>query len=464
MNEEAYTTSSSVRNDNAELTEIPSSLVGVGLEEASSDTQPVPPKGLKRYTTRQLRKRHNEPWIVFSILAIISTIVAGSLLGNGGSSDNNGCIDSGDSGPEQLFRINLVILERLSFPKAKFIDLLWDTAIGQGGRFIHGLIAYQLVSRALTLLLECSTLPYIFFLGIKFSTFSIDSLWLCFRILFSKAPVQTTIMAVGMFFVIGHVLAFATIWSAITGYEADTIPAYDILDDGAFILKDSDRLTTCWSVQDFNRVDPTLNNPVIGPTFAQAYGTWINMEDMEEFRRLEMKAARPTVETSEEFKNIYAYALAKETFLSRYNTTERAQKNPINGIDAWYDGNCSNSGKETESGYNFIEPCTSKLLYTSVEGWQYTGFGQDKSENRRSDTGNETLRDWEYVRYNATFFLNNTGKSAERMVPYNSTLWWNSPDTGAYTEEELKRELEKHPPIGYDIDTRGGAGEEEYKG
>ncbi|KAJ8126289.1 hypothetical protein O1611_g7349 [Lasiodiplodia mahajangana] len=309
MNEDGSTTPSTIRVDDAESTDTRFSPVEIKLEESSSDAKPLPPKHLRRYTTRQLRKRHAEPWIVLSLLGIIGTIVAGSQILNDCSSDSHSdvCnIGSDNSKTEQLFRINLVLLEGLSFAQAKFIDLLWDTAVGQGGRFIHGLVLHQLVSRALTLLLECSTLPYSFFLGVKFSTVSIESLWACIRILFSKSRFLTTFMAVSLLFIIGHVLAFATIWGAATGYEADTVPAYDILNSGAFVPKDSDRLTTCWSVQVSSQAELNLSKPIIGPTFAQAYGSWGNIGDKKEFERLQMRTARPLVETSEAFRNMYA--------------------------------------------------------------------------------------------------------------------------------------------------------------
>ncbi|KAI1124454.1 hypothetical protein F5Y10DRAFT_285009 [Nemania abortiva] len=425
MNGNRHTTSSTLRDDYTESTETSYSPMGVN-SEGSSDTKPLPPKSLKRYTTRQLRKKHTVPWIVFTTISIVATLLAASQLANGDSGSDGCNIGSHNSRTEQ----------RLSFTKAKFIDLLWDTVIGQGGRFIHGIVLHQLVSRALTLLLERSTLPYIFFLGVKFSTVSIESLWVCFCVLFSKAPIRTTAMVVSLLFVIGHVLAFATIWSATTGYEADTVAAYDILGSGAFLKKDSDRLTTCWSVEDLNRVDPSLTKPIIGPKFVQAYENWGHIGDKKEFERLQMRVAGPIGEVSEAFKDIYAYALAKETFFGRYNTTDFTPLRQINGTHTWFDDDCYNNGAETENGYKFAgtRECTSRLLYTSIDGWQYAGSGQKGIENLPSDTRNKTLDDpshgklgdSEYVPYNATFLLDSEIKTAQGVLPYNSTLWWNN--------------------------------------
>ncbi|KAI1753729.1 hypothetical protein F4782DRAFT_545518 [Xylaria castorea] len=409
MNEDGYTTPSTVRNNNAESADIPYLLAKVELEGFSSDTKPLPPKNLKRYTTRQLRRRHTEPWLIFSLLAIVGTILVAGLLIHSDPSFKDGCIDSDNSETEWLFRINLVVFNGLSFAEAKFIDLLWNTVVGQGGRFIHGLILHQLVWKALTLLLERSTLPYAFLLGIKFSTVSIESLWVCFRILFSKIPISTTFITVSLSFLIGHVLAFATIWSAATGYEADTVPAYDILDSGSFVLQDSDLLTTCWSVEDLNRVEQSLGKPITGPTFAQAYGRWEHIGDNKEFERLKMNTTFPEVKTSEAFRNIYAYAKAKETFSHRYQGPNLAYMDQINRTDTWYDNDCYKSDAETANGYNFTESCTRNSLYTSVVDWQ-----------------DKTPGDSEYVPYNTTFILDEKIKKADRVVPYNSTLWWNS--------------------------------------
>ncbi|KAI1164145.1 hypothetical protein F5B18DRAFT_650864 [Nemania serpens] len=434
MNEDEDT-SSTIRDANSEGAETPNSVAGIKLEKILSSSRPLPPKSLKRYTTRQLRKRHTEPWLVFLILAIAATILAANFQKASDSSDQNSCIISDGSEAEQLFRINFVAARGLSFAKAKFIDLLWDTAIGQGGRFIHGLILHQLISRAVTLLLERSALSYVSFLGIKFSTVSIESLWRFLCIMFPTTPLNTTVISGSSFLVIGYVLAFPTIWSATTGYEADTIPAYDILGTGAFITKDSDRLTTCWSVQDPGRFDSNLIHPIIGPTFAQSYETWENIGDMKEFDRLNMRTEHPTVETSAEFRNLYAYAIAKETFLYRYNgSIDSTMSQQIYGMDNWYENDCYNNSVETASGYNFSSSCVESQLYTSVVGWQYAGVGQKDAEKLPSDTrhimlepgSHANLSDSDFIPYDTTFHLDSNISFADGVIPYTSVLWWNN--------------------------------------
>ncbi|KAI1359466.1 hypothetical protein F5Y08DRAFT_319586 [Xylaria arbuscula] len=420
MMDHRHASTSTVRGDDAESARTPFSVMAGELKVLNLP-EPLPPKKLKRYTTTQLYKGHVQSWLVFSILAIVGTILAASLFEAGGSSSQTDCnIDSNASETEQLFRINLVLLQGLSFARAKFIDLLWDTVIGQGGRFVHGLVLHQLASRALTLILERKAVPYSFFLGVKFSTVSIESLWVCCQAFYSAAPTSTLYIVIGLLLAISYVLAFAIIWSAATGYEADRVPAYDILGSGAYFPHDSDKLTACWSVRDLNRVDSNLIKPITGPTFAQIYRSWDNIGGKKEFEQWTIGAS-----DSGAFADLYRYAMAKETFFRRHNTTNFANQGIIHATESWYDDDCYKSGMETPNGYNFTEYCTSHFLYTSVDGWQYAGLEQKERESLPPDS-HTNLNDSDYFPYSTTFILNTSRGIEERVVPYNSTLWWNS--------------------------------------
>jgi hypothetical protein len=204
---------------------------------------------------------------------------------------------------DSSIHVNIHVLEGLSFTEAKYIDLIWDTGIGQVGRFLHGLVLHHLVSRVLTTLLEHSALPYYFYLQVIFDPVAVKSLWSCLRILLAKKPVPTTVMVIGIFFAISHVLAFATIWSAATGYEFDTATAYAITDTDSFISMASGQLTLCWSVPDWDRVQKGVGNKIIiGPTIEQIYGgNWEKIGS-----RLEFNEDSIIQEASGDFKNIYA--------------------------------------------------------------------------------------------------------------------------------------------------------------
>lgn len=70
---------------------------------------------------------------------------------------------------ERNFYINLQIARDLSFTRAKLLDLAWDTIVGQGGRFLHGWVLYQVAASQLAWMMEYSSVPYYF---------QLDSKWL----------------------------------------------------------------------------------------------------------------------------------------------------------------------------------------------------------------------------------------------------------------------------------------------
>lgn len=68
---------------------------------------------------------------------------------------------------ERSFYINLQIARDLSFTRAKLLDLAWDTIVGQGGRFLHGWLLYQVAAAQLAWMMEYSSVPYYFQLDSK---------------------------------------------------------------------------------------------------------------------------------------------------------------------------------------------------------------------------------------------------------------------------------------------------------
>lgn len=68
---------------------------------------------------------------------------------------------------ERSFYINLQIARDLSFTRAKLLDLAWDTVVGQGGRFLHGWLLYQVAAAQLAWMMEYSSVPYYFQLDSK---------------------------------------------------------------------------------------------------------------------------------------------------------------------------------------------------------------------------------------------------------------------------------------------------------
>ncbi|KAI3333736.1 hypothetical protein F4824DRAFT_512883 [Ustulina deusta] len=396
--------SSTFRGDDVELSsELHARVPQAELQDAQ-DHAHLPPKKLKRYTMHQLRKRHVEPCCVYSVLAIAAIVSVAAFVPHARRAQSTNAFVCPNLEVSN-FHVNLPVLEGTSFAEAKYIDLAWDTVVGRGGSFLHGLVLHHLVSRVFTMMMEHSALPYYFYLQVIFDPASAQSLWSCMRLLFAKKPLSSTITVIGVFFAISHVLAFSIIWSAATGYEFSTATAYAIADPSAFVLLASSELTLCWSVKDFHRLEQSIDNPwtgptITGPTINQAYTSWEDIGLGKEFDNY------VTNTSSDVFRDIYQC----KTLLPQ-----------ISGRYSWFRDGCNTSGNETGTGYHFNDSCISTDLYSSVDGWQYTRAAQVGS----TTASNKSSLDPEYHSYEATFRLDADVALGPSVVPYNSTFLWN---------------------------------------
>jgi len=59
--------------------------------------------------------------------------------------------------PNLFFTINVSVGDNLSFTLAKLIDAIWDLGVGRGGQLLAAVIAYRVVRRSLTLVMETCT-------------------------------------------------------------------------------------------------------------------------------------------------------------------------------------------------------------------------------------------------------------------------------------------------------------------
>ncbi|KUI54627.1 hypothetical protein VP1G_02013 [Cytospora mali] len=164
---------------------------------------------------------------------------------------------------ERNFYINLQIMKELSFTKAKLLDLAWDTIIGQGGKFLHGWVLYQVVASQIAWMMEYASVPYHFQLNLLFSTVSLSALWSTIRFLSSKQPRRTIFSAVWFLLAISYLLAFSSIWSAATGYLNPSTPGYEMADK-SYATIDSEGLRLCWSVN-AERLNGVVPPVVLGP-------------------------------------------------------------------------------------------------------------------------------------------------------------------------------------------------------
>lgn len=129
----------------------------------------LPPRTLTPLTNGQISL------LVFELLAVVALTIAGikglfmlphlDLFSVPPMTQDCG----GYSVPavERSFYINLQIARDLSFTRAKLLDLAWDTVLGQGGRFLHGWLLYQVAAAQLAWMMEYSSVPYYFQLDSK---------------------------------------------------------------------------------------------------------------------------------------------------------------------------------------------------------------------------------------------------------------------------------------------------------
>lgn len=173
---------------------------------------------------------------------------------------------------ERSFYINLQIAQDLSFTRAKLLDLAWDTVVGQGGRFLHAWVLYQVAASQLSWMMEYSSVPYYFQLDILFSTASLPALWSTMRFLGTRRPARAVFSAVWFLLAILYVLAFSSIWGAATGYLNPSKPAY-MMGDHSYVTIDSDSLSLCMSV-DTERLNRTVPAIVQGPKLGDCFDSF----------------------------------------------------------------------------------------------------------------------------------------------------------------------------------------------
>jgi hypothetical protein len=180
---------------------------------------------------------------------------------------------------ERAFVIDIRLGGNFSFVQAKMIDLLWDLIVGQGGRFLHAWVLIRwVVSDVLVWTMERSSVPYSYFVELSFSTVSFSSLWEILKILVKRRNWRTVMSALWLLYAIGYVLAFATFWSAATGYIAPASRMYP-MPDGSLEPVDSPNLSLCW-VLDGDRFEHGEDYIEEGPNFEALYANHMHYVDL----------------------------------------------------------------------------------------------------------------------------------------------------------------------------------------
>ncbi|KAK0610759.1 hypothetical protein B0T14DRAFT_313855 [Immersiella caudata] len=187
------------------------------------------------------------------------------------------------TGVETQFEINLIMLQDLSFARAKLMDLLWDTVFAHGGRLLHGWIFYHVACRTVTWILEYSAFPYWFLLDVLFRPDSLRSLRTLLRSFATRHQRRTIYSLLLLTYGVGHVLFFSTLWSAATGYQSSDIAGYILPDYTHLYFPDRDDLRMCWVV-DAGRIPASYHSAignfsevVLGPKVGSIFPT---LEDL----------------------------------------------------------------------------------------------------------------------------------------------------------------------------------------
>ncbi|EME45927.1 hypothetical protein DOTSEDRAFT_51541 [Dothistroma septosporum NZE10] len=171
---------------------------------------------------------------------------------------------------------------RLTFPQAKAIDICWDLVVGRGGQMLLSIWAYSVIRKSLLAILEKRPLRMPLVTSLTFEHFSMWSWYALVRDL----TFSWSWRLFGYLYVVVYLLAFGTLVSAMTGYQANMAPFYRA--DGnlmeyskvkvvpASIVLDADRVglesvVTVWgSESDPNY--PLWNYTALAATYCQGSG------------------------------------------------------------------------------------------------------------------------------------------------------------------------------------------------
>ncbi|KAL8765340.1 MAG: hypothetical protein Q9209_007567 [Squamulea sp. 1 TL-2023] len=166
---------------------------------------------------------------------------------------------------QSVFQINLRGAAHLSFGQAKFIDLVFDLVVGQGGRLLLAAVSYIVFMDALLRSMEITPVSYKLYSSLVFSSTSLAATWHATKAVFStkgwRAKMYLTWCALAMI----YVLAFPTLIESVTGYVSPSSLGFS-LPGKQFITADSDELKSCFNVTNATLIGFKQDNVVVpGP-------------------------------------------------------------------------------------------------------------------------------------------------------------------------------------------------------
>jgi hypothetical protein len=142
--------------------------------------------------------------------------------------------------PDLFFTINVSVKDNLSFTGAKLIDAVWDLGVGRGGQMLAALIAYRMLRRSLTLVMESNTIAIPTVASVCCQQIGILPSWHLLRDVFSTRPSREYAgkrlslsgrqrLAMQLFACL-YVLVFPTLTSVMTGYRTGFTGLFDYHD------------------------------------------------------------------------------------------------------------------------------------------------------------------------------------------------------------------------------------------
>ncbi|KAL9598344.1 MAG: hypothetical protein Q9219_004572 [cf. Caloplaca sp. 3 TL-2023] len=223
-------------------------------DEFSKPTSRLPPKpipGRPKYS----------PFIVASAITI-STIISLAVFiskikgmlphteWNGLELEGASCdlVDTQNSSRLQsAFQINLRGAAHLSFAQAKFIDLVFDLLIGQGGRLLLAAISYVVFMDALVRSMEIMPVSYKLYTSMVFSSSSLQATWFSLKAVFTAKGWRAKTYLIWTVLSMTYVLAFPVLIESATGYLSPSSAGFNLA-NGTMVMADSDELVNCLSL------------------------------------------------------------------------------------------------------------------------------------------------------------------------------------------------------------------------
>lgn len=223
-------------------------------DDLEKSTSGLPPKPLPR------RKPYS-PFIVVTFISVFTIIALAILIskieymlpetGWVGSELTGASCDlmhtQNSSRLQSAFQINLRGTAQLSFGEAKFIDLVFDLFVGQGGRLLLAAVSYIVFMDALLRAMEITPVSYKLYASLVFSSNSLSATWRSIRAVSTTKGWRAKLYLIWCALAMVYVLAFPILIESATGYVQPSSTGFNVA-NGTIIMADSDNLTSCLDV------------------------------------------------------------------------------------------------------------------------------------------------------------------------------------------------------------------------